>query len=1197
MLSEACSFCSDGRKLDYQSELKQWKIKQQVYIENAKNHKEDIVWAEQWKLFRRTKPLPNSCTNPKHRLFFSCRMCKKKQESQGKSSCIGCAFETSSITCAVIVRPNTAPTWRTLIEVHRTKFEKKFKGLLRTVDSFTDLQQAPLPHQLAAVQQIMQLKDTKPNPFFILNHDLGTGRTSLISQLYSKLSVSPHLGGRLPQILLVVSTESLDKWYTTLLKWLDLQECQILKTNLSKDIRKSKVYNKRIILTTQRIIEKLYGRTFQQVDKHHLDENGKWVSLFDHKGGKQTEHGYIFDEDTKKAKIRFPFNRQWDMLIVDNAQQLLTTGNKTSKAYNAISKQCTQCILITAHNMTTQLSELASMCFIGDLPPKHNIDYSDVDNWMTNKINKTRFFKKHMLSVTVDELKKDSTLNLPVVNTKYVQFKVDFDAKRVSRYNCIISKLPTEGAENFTRSESNKVMYRLQRLDNFIVSPVLVKHGIDIRKLANEDDQVDMYIEKYDTASLRCLAEELIALQKDGNRRIVVSSVSKIHLQFAYRYLTKVEGLYVYQYESNMKISERKAMKTQFLLHKENSIMLIRATRRGVDIDLANKPLVSDELDLTYWASCQAMVFWGSLPLSQDVIRNCMSSINRIGQDAPKVLSVFLYPENSFGSHTVQQWNTFNTYSKKITTLQEVIDIKKHCLLTNTDNTKSPIIDDEDVETEDQEIPDDEDVEIEEQEIPDDEDVEIEEQEIPDDPDQQNSDEDDQSDDEDNMSEDSVDYAEDDESELDSAQDEDVGLNSHLDLVDLTGTRIAKQARRRMCDKIIMLVGLDKKSYLVQMDKFPLPSAIFRGLKSRPENWVANINISGCDPEGFDNMLQLEDQYHQMVETDLTQKSFYPRFMSWLDKVYTNIEPLSQEEEYTQEDYDYTIVTTDKNIYCVLLKIEQEPGAPTPITRYLVSLDKYPLSDDIMEGIQEHNFQGEYIIDVDAPNPFVQISSQSTQISEDMRTDFIEWLQVVTHSNAGLAVHSSTSPVYDFSILLPVATKQISSPVARKTEDNMLVSYGETTTSQQVSYTALNPDDLTELPTATTKTIQQVSYTVLNPDDLTALSMLVPRARSQTFQQVSYTVSNPDDFTGLSMLMPTAISQTFQQFSSTILNQDDLTELTTLVPRARSQTPQTTPMRMRSPSPVLNSIRNVRKRPDSDLPVRRSSRIRNKPSN
>ena len=1100
MLSEACSFCSDGRKLDYQSELKQWKIKQQVYIENAKNHKEDIVWAEQWKLFRRTKPLPNSCTNPKHRLFFSCRMCKKKQESQGKSSCIGCAFETSSITCAVIVRPNTAPTWRTLIEVHRTKFEKKFKGLLRTVDSFTDLQQAPLPHQLAAVQQIMQLKDTKPNPFFILNHDLGTGRTSLISQLYSKLSVSPHLGGRLPQILLVVSTESLDKWYTTLLKWLDLQECQILKTNSSKDIRKSKVYNKRIILTTQRIIEKLYGRTFQQVDKHHLDENGKWVSLFDHKGGKQTEHGYIFDEDTKKAKIRFPFNRQWDMLIVDNAQQLLTTGNKTSKAYNAISKQCTQCILITAHNMTTQLSELASMCFIGDLPPKHNIDYSNVDNWMTNKINKTRFFKKHMLSVTVDELKKDSTLNLPVVNTKYVQFKVDFDAKRVSRYNCIISKLPTEGAENFTRSESNKVMYRLQRLDNFIVSPVLVKHGIDIRKLANEDDQVDMYIEKYDTASLRCLAEELIALQKDGNRRIVVSSVSKIHLQFAYRYLTKVEGLYVYQYESNMKISERKAMKTQFLLHKENSIMLIRATRRGVDIDLANKPLVSDELDLTYWASCQAMVFWGSLPLSQDVIRNCMSSINRIGQDAPKVLSVFLYPENSFGSHTVQQWNTFNTYSKKITTLQEVIDIKKHCLLTNTDNTKSPIIDDEDVETEDQEIPDDEDVEIEEQEIPDD-------------PDQQNSDEDDQSDDEDNMSEDSVDYAEDDESELDSAQDEDVGLNSHLDLVDLTGTRIAKQARRRMCDKIIMLVGLDKKSYLVQMDKFPLPSAIFRGLKSRPENWVANINISGCDPEGFDNMLQLEDQYHQMVETDLTQKSFYPRFMSWLDKVYTNIEPLSQEEEYTQEDYDYTIVTTDKNIYCVLLKIEQEPGAPTPITRYLVSLDKYPLSDDIMEGIQEHNFQGEYIIDVDAPNPFVQISSQSTQISEDMRTDFIEWLQVVTHSNACSAVNPSTSPVYDFSILLPIATKNPTSPITDETHENMLVSYGEMTTSRQISSTVLNPDDLTEF--------------------------------------------------------------------------------STLVPIAQTQNPQTTLPAIHSPAPVISHTRNMRKRikPDSEIPLRRSSRL------
>ena len=231
MLSEACSFCTEGRELDYESKLKEWNTKNQKYMESAKNHKDDIEWMQEWKMFRREEPLPNVCENIKHRRFFSCRKCTKTQEAQGKSSCIGCELEAVSTTNAVLVRPNTAKIWRTLIEVHRTKFEKKFKGLLHTFDSFTGLDQAPLPHQLAAVRQIMQLKDMKPNPFFILNHDLGTGRTTLISQLYSQLSVSPHLGGRLPQILLVVSTESLDEWYTILLKWLDLQECQILKTN------------------------------------------------------------------------------------------------------------------------------------------------------------------------------------------------------------------------------------------------------------------------------------------------------------------------------------------------------------------------------------------------------------------------------------------------------------------------------------------------------------------------------------------------------------------------------------------------------------------------------------------------------------------------------------------------------------------------------------------------------------------------------------------------------------------------------------------------------------------------------------------------------------------------------------------------------------------------------------------------------
>jgi len=102
----------------------------------------------------------------------------------------------------------------------------------------------------------------------------------------------------------------------------------------------------------------------------------------------------------------------------------------------------------------------------------------------------------------------------------------------------------------------------------------------------------------------------------------------------------------------------------------------------------------------------------------------------------------------------------------------------------------------------------DEDVE----KIPDDEEMDDD-----DDPDQHNSDEDEQSGDEEQSDdEDIVDCV------LDSVHEEevgfeDVGFNSHMDKLDLTGTKIAKDSRRNMCDKVILLVALDKKSYLVQM--------------------------------------------------------------------------------------------------------------------------------------------------------------------------------------------------------------------------------------------------------------------------------------------------------------------------------------------------------------------------------------------
>jgi len=164
---------------------------------------------------------------------------------------------------------------------------------------------------------------------------------------------------------------------------------------------------------------------------------------------------------------------------------------------------------------------------------------------------------------------------------------------------------------------------------------------------------------------------------------------------------------------------------------------------------------------------------------------------------------------------------------------------------------------------------------------------------------------------------------------------------------------------------------------------------------------------------------------------------------------------------------------------------ETAPAEPLDLMSYLINLDKYPLSDDLMQGIQERGFPRRYTINVDSPDGFVEILSQCTQMSVDIRTGFIEWLQVVTHSNAGSAVNSSTSPVYDFSILLPVATKQPTSPVAYETEENMLVSYGETTTSQQNSSTVLNPDHLTEfstlVPTAQSQIAQTTSPKMKSP--------------------------------------------------------------------------------------------------------------------
>jgi hypothetical protein len=245
------------------------------------------------------------------------------------------------------------------------------------------------------------------------------------------------------------------------------------------------------------------------------------------------------------------------------------------------------------------------------------------------------------------------------------------------------------------------------------------------------------------------------------------------------------------------------------------------------------------------------------------------------------------------------------------------------------------------------------------------------------------------------------------------------------------------------------------------MDQFPLHCAILKGLKSRPADWVAKINISGFDEEGFDNILEESDQYHQMICYLLKKKPFYKHFMCWLDEVYTNIEPLAEDAEYTQEDYDYTIITSDHNVSCILLNIEQKQG---PVTRYLISLDKYPLPDEIMEGIHENQVSRDYTVNLDSPSGLVEILLPSTEMSEDIRTDFIEWMQVVTHSNAGTALLPSSNPVYDFLIFLPQTPETIS-PQHQSPVVNMLLSYGASIVSPKQSASSLNPKDISEFTT------------------------------------------------------------------------------------------------------------------------------------
>ena len=115
-------------------------------------------------------------------------------------------------------------------------------GVMRKYSHATNEANIPWPHQMNAVDKFMQNDGL---PFYIINHEMGTGKTATVAQIFAAYVAMVQKKSSLlsdhPTMLISVPTTTLTQWRDTLKNWLNLMDKNgshdnyILVTNSSKE--------------------------------------------------------------------------------------------------------------------------------------------------------------------------------------------------------------------------------------------------------------------------------------------------------------------------------------------------------------------------------------------------------------------------------------------------------------------------------------------------------------------------------------------------------------------------------------------------------------------------------------------------------------------------------------------------------------------------------------------------------------------------------------------------------------------------------------------------------------------------------------------------------------------------------------------------------------------------------------------------
>jgi len=141
-----------------------------------------------------------------------------------------------------------------------------FAGIMRAENRMGD-DNVPYAHQRVAVKDLASRK----TQFFVLAHDMGTGKTATVIQ---GIAAEAVMHGRRIKALISAPATTLPQWKDAILDWLRIDPERILVTNELKRVTKEALLGKDIVVVFERGV---FDRVIPVLCRHLLNQSGMMV--------------------------------------------------------------------------------------------------------------------------------------------------------------------------------------------------------------------------------------------------------------------------------------------------------------------------------------------------------------------------------------------------------------------------------------------------------------------------------------------------------------------------------------------------------------------------------------------------------------------------------------------------------------------------------------------------------------------------------------------------------------------------------------------------------------------------------------------------------------------------------------------------------------------------------------------------------